>query len=114
HPVEANLLDIRQPLDHRLIRPGPGFWIVGPRRHRPLRRQRSRRAVPYGLEERHFHGWRRLLMGVVGRGALGGAPRTARGGPGAGAAGGPSWRAVVAVRAQGPASEPLSPLLGAN
>jgi len=59
HPVEADALDVFQPLDHRLIGLVASLGRVVRRRRRPFRRQRHRRLVAPGLEEREFH--RRFL-----------------------------------------------------
>ncbi len=40
HPVEAELLDELEPLDHPAIRASARVGVVGPGRHRPFRRQR--------------------------------------------------------------------------
>jgi hypothetical protein len=55
HPVEAELLDVLEPLDHALEGLRAGVAIVRPGGHRPFGRQRLRRQVARGLEERDLH-----------------------------------------------------------
>src|SRR5438876_11576385 len=54
-PVEAELLDVFEAFDHAAIRLGTSLTVVHAGRYRPLARQRFRRAIANGLEERDFH-----------------------------------------------------------
>ena len=56
HPVEAELLDVLEPLDHALVGLGARLAVIHPGRHRPLGRQGPGRTVAHGFEERDFHG----------------------------------------------------------